>query len=137
MKKTLVYITIIVSIISIFCFNSVYASNESDDEIISNETKGQLVAMTDKELKSIKDYQEAYGSDVYGTVGYILNKVRVYSIPIAFLVLAVSAIYQFVSGARNVEKRDKGFNMMIGAVTVFVICQILPLVFAIVVKGWK
>ena len=137
MKKTLVFLTILAIIISIFCINSVYASNEVNDEIISNETKGQLVAMKDTELKSIKDYQEAYGSDVYGTVGYILNKIRVYSIPVAFLILAISAIYQFVSGARNLEKRDKGFNMMIGTVTVFVICQVLPLIFAVVVKGWR
>ncbi len=33
--------------------------------------------------------------------------------------------------------QDKGFGVMIGIVTVLVICQILPLIFAIVVKGWR
>ena len=62
--------------ISIICTTQVYATNVSN-EIISEETKSQLVEIKDKELKSMEDYKEAYGSDTYGLVAYILDKVRV------------------------------------------------------------
>ena len=138
MKKTLVFITIFaIFTICIFCANSVYATSSNNGEIISNETKSQLVSLTNKELQSIKDYQEAYGSSVYGTVAYILDKIRIYIIPFTFLGLAVSGIYQYITGMRNLEKRNKGFNGMVAIITVFVICQVLPLIFAIVVKGWR
>lgn len=140
MKRTLVFITIFMVALCIFLCSPVYASSNSNarsSEIISNETKGQLVSLTNKELQSIKDYQEAYGSDTYGLVAYILDKIRVYIIPFTFLGLAISGIYQYITGMRNLEKRDKGFNGMIAIITVFVICQVLPLIFAIVVKGWR
>ena len=68
---------------------------------------------------------------------FILNKVRIYSIPLCFVGVAISAIYQYVIGVRKLDVRDKGFYLMIGIITVFVICQVLPLIFAIVVKGWR
>ena len=135
MKKVLIVFAIMLSIIGI---NYVYAANTNvSGEIISEETKSQLVEIKDKELKSIEDYNEAYGSTTYGLVAYILDKVRVYSIPVAFLGIAIAAIYQYVIGIRKLDVRDKGFGAMIGIVTMLIICQVLPLIFAIVVKGWR
>ena len=122
----------------IICINCVYAANTNvGNEIISEETKSQLVEIKDKELQSIEDYNEAYGSTTYGLVAYILDKVRVYSIPVAFLGIAIAAIYQYVIGIRKLDVRDKGFGAMIGIVTMLIICQVLPLIFAIVVRGWR
>ncbi len=135
MRKAIAVFFIIISILSI---SSVYATNTNiEDEIISNETKSQLVEIKENELNSLKDYQVLYNSDTYGLVAYILDKVRIYSIPIGFLGIAVSAIYQYVIGIRKLDVRDKGFSAMIGIVTLLIICQILPLIFAIVVKGWR
>ena len=135
MRKVLIVFAIIISIIGI---NSVYAANTTvENEIISQETKSQLVEIKDKELQSIEDYNEAYGSNTYGLVAYILDKVRVYSIPVAFLGIAIAAIYQYVIGIRKLDVRDKGFGAMIGIVTMLIICQVLPLIFAIVVEGWR
>ena len=135
MRKVLIVFAIIISIMGINC---AYAANTNvGNEIISEETKSQLVEIKDKELQSIEDYNEAYGSTTYGLVAYILNKVRIYSIPVAFLGIAIAAIYQYVIGIRKLDVRDKGFGAMIGIVTMLIICQVLPLVFAIVVKGWR
>lgn len=135
MRKAIVVFFIIISILSI---SSVYATNTNiEGEIISNETKSQLVEIKEKELSSLEDYKQAYGSDTYGLVAYILDKVRIYSIPVGFLGIAISAIYQYVIGIRKLDVRDKGFNAMIGIVTMLIICQVLPLIFAVVVKGWR
>ncbi len=135
MKKAIAVFFIIISICGI---SSVYAANnKKNNEIISQQTKSQLIEIKDKEVKSMEDYKVAYGSDTYGLVAYILNKVRLYSIPISFLAIALCAIYQYVIGLKRMDTRDKGFNGMIGIVTMLIICQVLPLIFAIVVKGWR
>ena len=85
----------------------------------------------------MQDYQESYGNNTYGLAAYILNIIRIYSIPFGFVGIAISGIYRYIIGIRKLDVRDKGFGAMIGIITVMVICQILPLVFAIVVKGWR
>ena len=113
------------------------ATNKKYEGLISEQTKGQLIEIRTKELKSIEDYQKQYGNPAFGVVAYILDKVRIYSIPLAILGIAVSAIYEYVLGTRHMEALDKGFNSMIAVVTALVVCQLLPLIFAIIVRGWR
>ncbi len=101
-----------------------------------NETVSKLVDMKKNEEKSLEQYKIDYGSDSYGFAAYLLHKVQIYSIPFCFIGIALSAIYQYVIGIRKLDVRDKGFNVMIAIVTLFIIAQVLPLIFAIVVKGW-
>lgn len=134
MKKRIA-IFFIIAILVISCFSVVYAAeNESNMSVLTEEGTSQLIEIKEKELNSIEDYKKDYGSDAYGTAAYILNKVRLYSIPLVFVGIAISAIYQYVIGIRKLDIRDKGFSTMIAIITIGVICQILPLVFAIVVK---
>ena len=113
------------------------ATNKKDEGLISEHTKGQLIEIRTKDLQSIEDYQKQYGNPAFGVVAYILDKVRIYSIPLAILGIAVSAIYEYVLGTRHMEALDKGFNSMIAVVTALVVCQLLPLIFAIIVRGWR
>ncbi len=139
MKKKIAksVLLILIVMITFFMYNSVFAETTAKNEIISTETKSQLVNITNKEKNAIEDYYDLYGSKTYGTVAYVLNKVRLYSIPLCFLGIAISAIYEYILGIRHMETRDKGFNMMISFITIFVICQVLPLIFAIIIKGWR
>lgn len=113
--------------------------NSSNDNNIINEvsTTEKIWQLKEKEAKTLEDLQELYGSDTYGLAAYILKGIRIYSIPLCFVGIAIAAIYQYVLGIRKLDVRDKGFNIMIAIITVFVICQVLPLIFAIVVKGWR
>ena len=104
---------------------------------LKNDATVNLVEIKDKELETLQDYQDSYGDKTYGLVAYILNIIRLYSIPFGFVGIAISGIYRYIIGIRKLDVRDKGFGAMIGIITVMVICQILPLVFAIVVKGWR
>ena len=121
----------------LFCLFSIYSVYANNSKVIDNETESKLVEIKEKELKSIQDYTEAYGSESYGMTAYILNKVRIYSIPCCFVGIAVAAIYQYAIGIRRIDVRDRGLHLMIGFITILVICQILPLVFAIVIKSWR
>ncbi len=131
MKKVLIcfFITI-----CLFSFTSVFATTEN---AVNNETQSELVQIKDKEIKELEDYKQSYGSDTYGFTAYILGKIRIYSIPLCFIGIAVGAIFQYVIGIRKLDVRDRGLALIIGFVTVLVICQILPLIFTIIVKGWR
>ena len=134
MKKALITLLLVITIFGIFsCTNKIYAAQQ----VLDNRVEGQLVEIKEKEAKSLEDYKQKYGSDAYGTVAYILNLVRIYSIPFCFVGIVISAIYRYVIGIRKLDVQDKGFGVMIGIITVLVICQVLPLIFAIVVKGWR
>ena len=98
-------------------------------------TAKTLLKIKDEQLKSLDDYKAKYGSDTYGIAAYVLHLVQVYSIPIGLVGIALCAIYQYVIGMKRLDIRDKGFNTMIAMVTVLIICQILPLIFAVVVKS--
>ena len=92
MKKIIISFIIILSIFSIFLIaKPVYANNT---EILDNETQSKLIEIKEKERNELQDYVETYGSESYGWVAYILGKIRIYSIPLCFLGIAISAIYQ-------------------------------------------
>lgn len=112
-------------------------TNKIENKVEQSDTMSQLVEMKDNEKKTLEDYQQAYGSETYGLTAYMLNRVQIYSIPFCFIGVAISAIYQYVLGIRKLDTRDKGFAIMISIITIFIIAQVLPLIFAIVVKGWR
>ena len=128
---------ILVAIFMFMClFTTVYAtSNEKSQETLKGESTGKLLEIKKHELTTIEDYKEKYGSDTYGVTAYILDRVRIYSIPLVFIGIAFSAIYQYVIGHKKIDVRDKVFNNIIAIITIGVICQILPIVFAIVVTS--
>lgn len=114
-----------------------YSVQASNVRTTDRQTTSQLVEIREKELKEITDYTQAYGSESYGMTAFILNKVRIFSIPCCFIGIAIAAIYQYVIGVRKIDVRDRGLKLMIGFITLFVICQALPLIFAVVVKSWR
>ena len=132
MKKVIAIISILFLLMG--C-TSVYAANQVTE--MAQSTTGKIIEIKDRELKTLEEYKEAYGSDAFGLTAFLLSKIRVYSIPFGFVAIIIAAIYQYIIGIKKLDVRDKGFALMIASVTIVVICQVLPLVFAIVVKGWR
>ena len=141
-----IIVTIMIIILGTFGINKVYAAttaanvnntttqNKSTEKVLTNETESTLVELKEKEMKSLEDYKETYGSDAYGLTAYILHKLQIYSIPFCFLGIMVGGIYNYVLGIRHLEIQEKGLALMVSFVTLAIICQVLPLVFTIVVK---
>ena len=128
-----IFVLVLLSI-SIFATDTNITTNTAE---LKNDATVNLVQIKNKELETLKDYQDSYGDSTYGLVAYILNIIRLYSIPFGFVGIAITSLYRYIIGIRKLDVRDKGFGAMIGIITVMVICQVLPLVFAIVVKGWR
>ena len=134
MKKILTIVTIIVVIFGIiFCImpNKVYAEDLVQE--VQRE-QGSLLKLKENQAKSLEEYKQKYGSDSYGLTAYILHIVQIYSIPFCFLGIIISIIYKVIIGCRHLENAEKGLGMIVAVVTLTIICQVLPLVFALVVK---
>ena len=134
MKKVIAIIAVILMIFSIFMATTKIYAAEGTQGVIDEETEGQLIEIKDNQAKSLEDYKEKYGSDTYGLVAYILNLVRIYSIPFCFLGIAIGAIHQYVIGIRKLDTLEKGMGLIVTFVTILIICQVLPLAFAVFVK---
>ena len=131
MKKALLIFTIFIIIIgTFFATMQTYAAEKAIDE----STESKIIEIKDNAASSLADYQDKYGSDVYGLVAYILNLVRIYSIPLCFLGIAIGAIHQYVIGIRKLDTLENGMALIVSFVTILIICQILPLAFAVFVK---
>ena len=124
MKKV---ISILFILLIIFGTVTVYASNAQENTITSETATTNLVGLKDKALKALEDYQVAYGDNTYGLVAYILNIVRIYSIPFGFVGIVLAAIYRYVIGIRKLDVQDKGFGVLVAIITVMVVLDKLPL----------
>lgn len=156
MKKVAIFFVILMCVFACFTvnassmqtMNNVNTSNNVNNENNQNnnmeaakpledETSSKLIEIKEKGAQEVQDYIKSYdNNETYGWTAFILSKVRIFSIPCCFIGIAVGAIYQYVIGIRRADLHDRGFLLIIAFVTIFVICQILPLVFAIVVKGF-
>lgn len=133
MKRIVAILTTLMLVLGIFAFtNKIYAYNT--EKAIDNTTESRIVEIKDTQLKSLEDYKEKYGSDIYGIVAYTLNIVRIYSIPFCFLGIVIGAIHQYIIGIRKLDTLEKGMGLIVTFVTLLIICQILPLAFAMFVK---
>ena len=131
MKKTIVMTIAIISIfIAIMASNNiVQASTETEED-----TKSEIVELKNEQVKTLEQYEEKYGSKSYGLTAYILHLVQVFSIPLCFLGIVIGGVRQYILGLRHLESAEKGLGLMVTFVTLAVICQVLPLVFAVVAK---
>ena len=129
MRKIMLTIILLLIMVILGC-NQVYAT----ENVIDKQNESELIEIKENATKTLEEYRQKYGSDAYGLTAYILNIVRIYSIPFCFLGIAISAIYQYMIGIRKLDTQEKGLVMMISFITILVICQILPLAFGIVVK---
>ena len=143
-KKVLIIASICLIFVSSFYVSSavseiapVQNATTEAEQMASSETAETLKEAKENVSDKLKKYVDDYGSYPYGVAAYILNTIRIYSIPFCFVGIVIGSIYQYMLGIRKLDVRDKGFALIITFVTLLLICQVLPLIFAIVVNGWR
>ena len=134
MKKALIiFTTLIITITMVLgIFASKVYATENNTKV--NDSQSNLVKIKENQAKSLEEYKEKYGSDSYGFTAFILHRVQIYSIPFCFLGIVISIMYKSILGKRHLESYEKGLGMTIAIITITIICQVLPLIFAVVVK---
>ena len=134
-KISIMALVFLIVLVTMSTFSSSFAVTGED--MLNSTQATELVEIKEGAQNSVATYVEKYGSTTFGVAAYILNLVRIYSIPLCFVGIAIGSIYQYVLGVRKLDVRDKGFMLVITFVTILLICQVLPLIFAIVVNGWR
>lgn len=133
MKKTIAVILIILCILSI---GTVAFGTEVNT--LENNNKNDVEEMKSKMEVKKEEYTEKYGSEAYWLAGFILEEVvQPYSIPFCFIGIVVGLLFQYVLGTRRLDYKHRGFSTVIVFVTILVICQVLPFIYALVVIGWR
>ena len=131
MKKVIVGIILII-ILSLALNTVVLAENATNT--LKDQNANEILTVKKEVNSKLDEYTEKYDSEAYGLAAYILNRVRIYSIPLCFLGIAIGAIHQYVIGIRKLDTLEKGMALIVSFVTILIICQILPLAFAVFVK---
>ena len=135
-KISMIIIMFVMLVGTVSLFSNSYAT-VTGNEVLNSTQATELVEIKETTKGKLAEYVAKYGSTPFGVAAYILNIVRIYSIPFCFVGIAVGSIYQYVLGIRKLDVRDRGFMLIITFVTILLICQVLPLIFAIVVNGWR
>lgn len=132
MKKTIAIILIILCVLSI---NTVFAAPNNS---IDGDNKNEVTEIKSKLEEKKEEYTKKYGSDAYWVVGYIIEDiVQPYSIPLCLAGIIMGLVFQYVMGTRRLDYKHRGFGTVIIFVTILVICQILPFIYALVITGWR
>ncbi len=133
MKKTIAIILVILCILSI---GTVAFGTEINT--LENNNKNDIEEMKSKMEVKKEEYTEKYGSEAYWLAGFIIEEVvQPYSIPFCFIGIVVGLLFQYVLGTRRLDYKHRGFSTVIVFVTILVICQVLPFIYALVVIGWR
>lgn len=132
MKKTIAVILVFLCVLSL---GTVFATEVNTLEEKNENDVTQIKSKM--ELKK-EEYTEKYGDEAYWLAGFVLEEiVQPYSIPLCFLGIAVGLIFQYVLGTRRLDYKHRGFGLVIAFVTILLICQLLPFIYALVVIGWR
>jgi len=132
MKKTVAVILIVLCLLSI---NTVYATEVNK---LEETNKEEITEVKDKMAQKKEEYTEKYGSEAYWVAGYIIEEiVQPYSIPLCFAGIAMGLVFQYVMGTRRLDYKHRGFGTVIIFVTILIVCQVLPFIYALVVTGWR
>ena len=132
MRKTVAVILIVLCLLSI---NTVYATEVNK---LEETNKEEITEVKDKMAQKKEEYTEKYGSEAYWVAGYIIEEiVQPYSIPLCFAGIAMGLVFQYVMGTRRLDYKHRGFGTVIIFVTILIVCQVLPFIYALVVTGWR
>ena len=117
--------------------NKTETNTNTKVEIMPETSKTRLLGLRDSSLKTLEKYRNEYrNSIIYGTIAYILQMLSLISIPIVVILLIVSYVYDSVIGLKTRSLYNKGRLIRFHVLTFFVACQLMPLIFATVIKGW-
>ena len=124
----------LVIIFIILIFGTVFAVEEI--EYSDRNVTQELIEQRERTRTRIDEFEARYGSRAYGTTAFVLEQIRWFSLPICFLGMAAGAIFHFALGTRRLDMKQRGQRMLYAFGTLLVIAQVLPLLFALVVRGW-
>ena len=97
-KLSMIIIMFVMLVGSFALFFEAYAV--TGNEVLNSTQATELVEIKETTKGKLAEYVAKYGSTPFGVAAYILNIVRIYSIPFCFVGIALGSIFQYVLGIR-------------------------------------
>ena len=101
--------------------------NSASDTILNNNI--------DKKEKRIAELTDKYNDPLHGRIAYYLEVIQKYSLPICFIGLTLGFFNFLIVGNKKLDKKEQGFNWVVGFTIGLIVFNILPLIFALLVAG--
>ncbi len=113
---------------------------EKNDSVKSEETElndasETIIGSVDKKTKRIAELTDKYNDKLFGTVAYYFEVIQKYSFPICFIGITIGAFNFLIIGNKKLDKKEQGFNMIVGFTIALVIFNVMPLVLALIAAG--
>lgn len=106
-----------------------------DTEDEKSQASDKIIGNKSKKDRKIAEYMDKYNDKTYAYTAYVLDLIRVYSIPVCIIGLTWGAFNFSIIGEKKLDKREQGFSHIMAFLCGLVVFQVLPLVFALLVAG--
>lgn len=110
------------------------AEDKIEDANLSSASEKLLTNVTKSERKKAS-YIDKYNDELLGTIAYILDCLRIYSLPIGFIVMTIGAFNFLIIGNKKLDKKEQGYAWIVFSVIAIAVFNVLPLLYALLVAG--
>ncbi len=110
------------------------AEDKIEEANLSAASEKLLTNVTKSERKKAS-YIDKYNDELLGTIAYILDCLRIYSLPIGFIVMTIGAFNFLIIGNKKLDKKEQGYAWIVFSVIAIVVFNVLPLLYAVLVAG--
>ena len=80
-------------------------------------------------------YIDKYNDEFMGTIAYGLDWLRIYSLPVIFIIMIIGSFNFLIIGNKKLDKKEQGYSMIVFSVIALVVFNVLPLLYAVLVAG--
>ena len=101
-----------------------------------------LNAASEKVLENVTEsdrkkanYIDKYNDEFFGTIAYGLDWLRIYSLPVIFIIMIIGSFNFLIIGNKKLDKKEQGYSMIVFSVIALVVFNVLPLLYAVIVAG--
>ena len=106
-KVSIATIIFVILVVTISIQNN--CSAVTGEEVLNSEQATELVEIKESTKAKLAEYVEKYGSATFGMAAYILDIVRVYSIPFCFIGIAIGSYYYLCNNFINMPSATINF----------------------------
>lgn len=140
LTNKIIAILMVLVVVTAFGSSIAYATdtNETADAQLSGELNASsetLLNNVSRKDKRIAELTDKYNDKFYGTVAYYLEVAQKYSLPICFIGITMGAFNFLIIGNKKLDKKEQGFNWIVGFSIGLVVFNVIPLIFALFVAG--
>lgn len=105
------------------------------EEVELNDASEAIIGSSDRKATRIAELSDKYNDPLMGRVAYYFELAQKYSFPICFIGIAMGAFNFLIIGNKKLDKKEQGFNWIVGFTIGLVVFNVMPLLLALIAAG--